>query len=117
MATRLWLEGFRIPGNVMNEAILNLIGQWKSQRKRSTHIVRAIQLYAFLLDNDIDGFLDLLSEFAPRLAFRLMQQAAPQSIAPVSAAGNQPKRSYAAPVIMASESEDPMGDLMSSLFG
>lgn len=74
---RLWVEDFRIEDTRENRIVLRMMEDWKAERKRPTHFVRAMKLYKCLIEGDIDLFLELLIDIAPRAALKLMQRTGP----------------------------------------
>lgn len=71
---RLWVDGFRIAYSHDNKIIADQMDEWKSERQRPKHFIRAMKLYISLLSGNLDTFYEILTEFAPRLAIQMMRQ-------------------------------------------
>ena len=69
---RLWIEDFRIYDTEEGRAVAGMMADWTSKRQRPLHFMRALTLYKYLIEGDIELFLEALIDIAPRTALKFI---------------------------------------------
>lgn len=115
---RIWIEDFRIYDTPDGRVVARLMAQWKKQRQRPLHFVRALTLYKHLIEGDIELFLEALIDIAPRTALKFIGKTiGSNGTIAHSASTTKQETQYEEPEIEYTEptSEEKIDDLAASL--